>query len=189
MTSLQILPLIAAAALLAYVAWTFNRLVSLRAQARAAWSDIDVQLKRRWDLVPSLVKTVQGYARHEAATLERVTAQRTEASKASTTSERARAENDLSGGLASIMLLAESYPELKADELFLSLHHQLVEVEDDLESARRYYNAVTRDLNTKIDQFPSSLVARATGVRRRDFFEIEDATQRVAPAVNLEQAP
>jgi LemA protein len=185
MTSIEALIAIAAAATLVYAAWVFNRLVSLRARARGAWSDIDVQLKRRWDLVPSLVETVRGYAAHESQALEAVTGQRAEASRAEALPERARAETELSGGLARVTLLAEAYPDLKADGLYASLHEKLVEVEDHLQSARRYYNAVTRDLNTRIDQFPSSIVARLTGIRRRDYFEIEDATHRSAPRVDL----
>jgi LemA protein len=168
-----------------YLWLTFNRLAALSVRADNAWSDIDVQLRKRWDLVPRLVETVGAYARHERRTLEAVTAARSEAQAAAGTEARAGAESGLNRGFAKLLALSESYPDLKADELFRSLHDQLIDVEDDLESARRYYNAVVRDLNTIVAQFPSSLVAGLTGKRAREFFQITDLKAAGAPVVRF----
>ncbi|MCB9845206.1 MAG: LemA family protein [Phycisphaeraceae bacterium] len=165
--------------------WMFNRMVALGARADNAWSDIDVQLRKRWDLVPRLVETVAGYAAHERRTLEEVTEARAGATGAASTEEHARAESRLNEGFARLLAVAEAYPTLKADQLFRSLHDQLIDVEDDLESARRYYNAVTRDFNTLIGQFPASLVARATGRKGRTFFEITDLRAAGVPLVKF----
>ncbi len=174
-------------AVAAYVVLTYNRLAGLFVRADNAWSDIDVQLRKRWDLVPRLVETVGGYARHEGETLEEVTAARAGAAGASGAEQRAGAESRLNAGFARIMALAEAYPDLKADELFRSLHDQLIDVEDDLESARRYYNAVVRDYNTAVAQFPSSLVAAATGKRAREFFQITDLEAAGVPRVRFRE--
>ncbi len=170
---------------LVYGVWTFNRLVSLGARADGSWSDIDVQLKKRWDLVPSLVETVRGYASHERATLEEVVEARSKAKDTSETGARAAAESRLTGGVHRIFALAEDYPDLKADEMYRKLHDQLVDVENDLESARRYYNAVVRDLNTLVAQFPSSLVAGVSGRRAREFFELDAPSERSAPSAKI----
>lgn len=172
---------------LVYVVLTFNRLVGLSVRAENAWSDIDVQLRKRWDLVPRLVETVGGYARHERETLEEVTAARSGAEAAEGAEARAAAESGLNRGFARVFALAEDYPELRADGLFRSLHDQLIDVEDDLESARRYYNAVVRDLNTLVAQFPSSLVAGLTGKRSREFFQITDLASAGVPVVRFDE--
>ncbi len=171
-------------AVVAYVVWTYNRLISLSKRADAAWSDIDVQLKRRWDLVPALVETVKGYARHESSTLEDVVAARGRASQASSVSERGQSEQNLGAAVGRLFALAESYPELKANASFLGLHKSLVDVEDTLQYARRYYNAVIRDWNTLVQTFPSGLVARAAGFRERPYFQLVEA-ERSAPQVNF----
>ena len=167
---------------LAYLAWTYNRLVGLSRRADGAWSDIDVQLKRRWDLVPALVETVKGYARHETGTLESVVKARTEATRAATVPERGDTERDLAGAVGRLFAVAEAYPDLKAGRNFQELHRALVDVENNVQYARRYYNAVVRDLNTLIESFPSSLVASAAGFTTRGYFQIEEA-ERATPRV------
>jgi LemA protein len=167
-----------------YIIWIFNRLISLKIRAANAWSDIDVQLKRRADLVPPLVETVRGYAKHESSTLQEVVQARTQTQASEDVAQRAASETQMSRQIGKLIALAEAYPDLKADKMFLSLHHQLVEVEDHLQSARRYYNAVVRDFNTLMQQFPHSAVAGVLGFKPRSFFEIE-AAQASAPAVDL----
>ena len=166
----------------------FNRLVGLRNRAQAAWSDIDVQLKRRHDLVGNLVETVKGYAAHERNTLESVTTARTRAETARSQALPARAgeaEQVLTGEVGRLFALAEAYPDLKASDRFLDLQRALVEVEDALQNARRYYNAVVRDLNTRIQTFPDLFIARPLGFREREFFELEDRSEALAPHVDL----
>lgn len=162
----------------------YNSLIKLRVQADAAWADIDVQLKRRYDLVPNLVDTVKGYASHERDTLDAVIEARSRAMMAQGPAEKAQAEGELSGTLKSLFALAESYPQLRAVESFTSLQGTLTQIEDAIQNARRYYNAVVRDLNTKIHQFPSNLVARTFAFREREFFEVSDA-ERSVPRVNF----
>lgn len=173
-----------AGVLIIYLVWTYNRLVSLGNRAEGAWSDIDVQLKRRWDLVPALVATVEGYARHESQTLERAVSARQQATTAGSVGARGEHEKQLSAAVQSIFALAEAYPNLKANENFLDLHKSLVEIENNVQYARRYYNAVVRDLNTLLASFPSNLVAGVLGFRRREFFQI-DEDERAAPRVQL----
>jgi LemA protein len=172
---------IVAALIVAYAAWTFNRLVRLRARARAAWSDIDVQLERRADLVPALVATVKGYAKHEASTLEEVVAARTPESVAA----RGAQEGKLEDAVHRIFALAEAYPDLKASASFRDLHTSLVEIEDTLQHARRYYNAVVRDLNTLVSSVPSNVVAGLCGFRPHEYFQLDSDDERAAPAVDL----
>ena len=176
------------AAALLYAIWVFNRLIRLGARADGSWSDIDVQLRRRWDLVPRLAQIARTYADHERQTLEEAVAARTAAAARSSEgpATRAPAESALGARGQQLIALAEQYPDLKANTLFEELHAQLVDVEDDLQAARRYYNAVVRDLNTLASRFPSSLVARLTGRRTREFFEIEDPRQRAAPSIAME---
>ena len=162
----------------------YNSLVKLRTQADTAWSDIDVQLKRRHDLVPNLVETVRGYTAHERATLESVIAARSRALSAEGPGERGRAEASLTGALGSLFALAEAYPELRASDGFRELHRSLARLEEDISQSRRYYNAVVRDYNTRAGQIPTNLVARAFGFREREFFQI-DQEERATPAVRL----
>ncbi|MDX1423556.1 MAG: LemA family protein [Kiloniellales bacterium] len=158
-----------------YVVVTYNAFVSLRVRVGEAWSDIEVQMKRRYNLIPNLVETVKGYARHEAGTLEKVVQARSEAmANQGTPEQQARSENILTSALKSLFALAEAYPDLKANENFLSLQNDLAEVEDKIQAARRYYNGVVRDNNTKVDQFPSNLVARAFRFIKAEFFELEE---------------
>jgi LemA protein len=162
----------------------YNALVSLKVRADGAWADIDVQLKRRYDLIPNLVETVKGYASHEKGTLEAVVNARARAMSAQSPAERAEAENALTGTLKSLFALAEAYPQLRAAETFATLQTSLSNIEESIQNARRYYNAVVRDLNTKILQFPSNLVARMFGFQQREFFEVGDA-ERAVPKVSF----
>lgn len=154
----------------AAVAVVFNDLVAARNQVRAAWSDIDVQLTRRHDLVPQLVAAVQGYAGHERATLALVTELRARAMAAASLQDKARLEGELAGQVQRILALQESYPDLKASANFLALQRELVEIEDHLQYARRFYNGAVRDLNNRIETFPSLFVARTANFRAAEFF-------------------
>jgi LemA protein len=162
----------------------YNGLVKLKVAADGAWADIEVQLKRRHDLVPNLVETVKGYASHERGTLEAVVQARSAAMSATTPAQKAGAENMLTGALKSLFALAESYPQLRAAENFGQLQGSLGSIEEAIQNARRYYNAVVRDLNTRIAQFPGNLIARSFGFRARDFFEIAEA-ERAVPKVSF----
>lgn len=164
---------------------TYNRLIGLRQRSEAAWSDIDVQLKRRTDLVPNLVETVKGYAAHERATLEQVVRARGAAVAAGTPQARAQAEGQLSTALRQLFALAEAYPELKANRNFQSLQHSLTEIEGAVQDSRRYYNAVARDLNTAIESFPSNFVATFFRFARRAYFELERPEDRQVPRVSF----
>ncbi|MEN8160941.1 MAG: LemA family protein [Myxococcota bacterium] len=163
----------------------YNRLVRLRNGGESAWSDIDVQLKRRWELIPNLVETVKGYAQHEQATLEQVTAARSRAMQATTPAEHASAESALQGVLKSLFAVAEAYPELRANENFLGLQRELSGLEEAIQNARRYYNAVVRDLNTAIESFPANLLAGPFGFEKREYFELDSTEERTAPQVSF----
>ena len=176
--------LLAGAVLLLYAIWIFNRLIQLRQLADNAWSDIDVQLKRRHDLIPQLVSVVKGHAGFERGTLEAVVAARQRAEAASGPAARAAAEEPVAGSLRRIFALAEAYPELRAAQSFLELQRSLSAVEEPLQQARRYYNAVVRDLNTKLAQFPSNLVAGLLRFQPREFFGL-DAAERAVPEVSV----
>ena len=177
---------IVALALLGWAVLAFNRLVRLRNQVRAGWSDIDVQLIRRHDLVPALVEAVRAYAGHERAAFERVTALRGEAMAASSPARLAAIESQLEHDVGRLLVLKESYPELKASENFLKLQRDLVDVEDHLQYARRFYNGAVRALNDGAQRFPDLLVARLFGFREAEFFEANEGS-RAAPAVELDR--
>jgi LemA protein len=166
-------------ALVVLVFVLYNGLVRLKVQADAAWADIDVQLKRRYDLIPNLVETVKGYASHEKGTLEAVIAARSAAMSASGPAAKGEAENQLTGALKSLFALSEAYPQLRAAENFSALQASLSSIEDAIQNARRYYNAVVRDLNTRILTFPSNLVARTFAFREREYFEIAEGESSV----------
>jgi LemA protein len=157
----------------------YNGLVRTRTQAQEAFSDIDVQLKRRYDLIPNLVSTVQGYAAHEKTVFEDVTNARSQAMQATGTA-RAGAENQLSGALKSLFAVAENYPDLKANQNFLALQNELTDTEDKIQAARRFYNGMVRDLNTKIQVFPTNIFANAFGFTKMDFFgnDLTDAEKQ-----------
>jgi LemA protein len=180
--ALAVIAVIALAAISIY-----NGLVRLNVQVDNAWSDIDVQLKRRHDLIPNVVETVKGYAAHEKGTLEAVVNARARAVsvQGAGPAERGQAEGALTSALRGLFALAEAYPQLRATENFGQLQATLAQIEDAVQNARRYYNAVVRDLNTRVQQFPSNLVAGMFGFRNREFFEIPDAAQRETPQVKF----
>ena len=163
----------------------YNGLIRLRVQCDNAWSDIDVQLKRRYDLVPNLVETVKGYAGHEKGTLEAVVQARNSAMSAQGPAAKADAENMLTGALRQVFALAEAYPQLRAVESFTQLQNTLNSLEDTIQNARRYYNAVVRDLNTKIQVFPSNIIANMFNFKPREFFEVSAPAERDAPKVSF----
>jgi len=162
----------------------YNALVQLRVRTDSAWSDIDVQLKRRHDLIPNLVETAKGYATHEKSTFEDIAKFRSMAMQATSPADKAVAENQLTGALKSLFAVAENYPELKANDQFLQLQSSLSQTEDTIQNARRYYNAVVRDLNTKIQVFPTNILAGMFGFKARQFFEVAD-TDREPVAVKF----
>lgn len=168
------------AVLVIWVILSFNGLVNLKNNAAEAWSDIDVQLKRRYDLIPNLVNTVKGYASHESATLEKVVALRNTAMQGGTASvaDQAKVENQISGALKSIFALAENYPDLKANTNFLELQRELSDTENKIQAARRFYNTNVRDLNTAIESFPGMIFAKAFNFTPREFFELDDAAAK-----------
>jgi LemA protein len=175
--------------LVLFAVLTYNALARLRLLAANAWSDIDVQLKRRHDLVPTLVAVVKGHAGYEKGTLEAVVDARSRAMSASGPAAAGEAERALGASVGQILALAEAYPDLKAGESFLSLQRNLSEIEDHVQNARRYYNAVVRDLNTKIQQFPSNLIARSLGFRPREFFGLTDQSEQAVPQIDLGTGP
>ena len=189
MTALALLVLVLLMFPVLWVAWTFNRLVSLRNRMRAAWADIDALLKRRAELIPNLVAAVRGYLGHEEDTLTQVTEARTRAQAAGdgaeAQGERAAAENALTRRVHRLLAVVEDYPELRANVNVLDLQAQLIATEDDLASARRYYNAVVRDFNTLRDTFPNLLVAEVLGFERARHFELTDLAERSAPGADL----
>jgi len=153
----------------------YNSLVSLRQKVSEAWSDIDVQLKRRYDLIPNLVETVKGYATHESTVFEDVTKARSQAMNASGLHDKSEAENMLSGTLKSLFAVSESYPELKANENFLELQRELSDTENKIQASRRFYNSVVMSLNTKIESFPDSAIASIGKFEKKEYFEIAEA--------------
>lgn len=164
----------------------FNMLVRLRNHCREAWAGIETELKRRYDLVPNLVETVKGYARHEASLFERVTEARTRAiASEGSPGSQASDENQLVESLKRLLLVVENYPELKANRHFLELQKELSNTEDRIQAARRFYNANVRDFNTRIEVFPSNLVAGLFGFKQEEFFEIQSAVERAAPDVRM----
>jgi len=168
---------IAAAAVLWFVA-VYNGFIRLVNRAKEAWSDIDVQLKRRYNLIPNLVETVKGYAAHERELFEKVTEARTKAMGAQSVKEHAESENMLAGALKSLFAVSENYPQLKANENFLELQRELSDTENKIQAARRFYNANVRDLNIKIDSFPANLIANLFGFKKMDFFELEEGAAK-----------
>ncbi len=168
-------------------AWMYNSLVTLNQRSQEAWSDITVQLKRRYDLIPNLVKTVQGYAKHEKGVFEEVTAARTQAMNATGIEETAKADNMLQNTLKSLFAVAEAYPDLKASQNFRDLQAELVDTEDKIQAARRFYNGVVRDFNTKRTTFPTNIFAGLFGFRQdKTYFELDEAqSAAVAEPVNV----
>jgi len=168
---------------LVYVVVTYNGLVNLRNLIRESWADVDTELKRRYDLVPNLVATVKGYAAYEKDVLERVVAARAKAlASVGDTASQARDENELVDSLKGLFAVVERYPDLKASGQYLALQRELVNTEDRIQAARRFFNGNVRDYNNKVEMFPSSIIARVGGFRRHDFFEIAEL-ERAAPSV------
>jgi len=177
--------LAAVGAIVVFIIVSYNRLVSLTQRSQSAWSDVDVQLKRRTDLVPNLVESVKGYAAHERDTLDAVVKARSAAVAAQTPDSRAQAEGQLSQALRGLFALAESYPDLKATANFQSLQPSLSEIEEAVQNARRYFNAVIRDLNTAIQEFPSNLVAGFFQFKPHAYFELDRPDERQVPKVSF----
>lgn len=183
------LPLIILALIVLAAGWavmTYNRFVTLTTRIQEAWADIDVQLKRRYDLIPNLVETVKGYAAHESGTLSQVTEMRTRAMQATTPEAKASAENMLSGTLKSLFAVSENYPQLKANENFLELQRELSDTENKLQAARRFYNSVVQDLNAGIRMFPSSYVAAWGNFTAKEFFQLGDADAAAKEPVKVQ---
>lgn len=178
------------AAIAAFLAFVYNSLVKLKNKVDEAWSDIDTQLKRRYDLIPNLVETVKGYAAHEAQTLESVIQARNTAMAAQTPAQKEQAENMISSALKTIFALAENYPDLKANQNFLNLQNTLKEIEEHVQMSRRYYNGTVRDFNTTIQIFPNNLIAGKLGFTAREFFQAtEEEKQNVAVNFTGQQPP
>jgi LemA protein len=167
-------PLTLILAIAAYAVVVYNGLVKLRVLVDEAWSGIDVQLKRRYDLIPNLVETVKGYAKHEKKLFEKVTQLRTGAMKAGTPEAKGKAEAELANTLKTVFAVAENYPELKANTNFMKLQDELTVIEEEVQSARRYYNGAVRDFNMKLQVFPTNLIAGMLGFKKREFFEAEE---------------
>jgi len=173
--SILIILAIVAGAILLWIVAVYNGLITLRNRAKEAFSDIDVQLKRRYDLIPNLVETVKGYAAHEREVFEKVTEARTRAMGAQTLKEKGEAENVLSGTLKTLFAVSENYPQLRASENFQKLQDELTDTENKIQAARRFYNSNVRDLNIKIETFPANTIANIFGFKQMEFFGVEEA--------------
>jgi LemA protein len=159
----------------------YNRFVRLVNRAKEAWADIEVQLKRRYDLIPNLVSTVKGYATHESTAFEKVTEARAKAISASSVAERGQAENMLQGALKSLFAVSEAYPDLKANQNFLELQRELSDTENKIQAARRFYNTNVRDLNIALESFPGNVIGGAFGFKKNEFFDLEDNSPAQEP--------
>ena len=164
-----------------WVIAAYNLFIRLVTRSEEAWADIDVQLKRRYNLIPNLVNTVKGYATHEQKTLDNVTKARTTAMNAGNVAEQGQAENMLSGALKSLFAVSEAYPDLKANENFLELQRELSDTENKIQAARRFYNTNVRDLNIKVDSFPQNVIANIFKFSKKEFFEIEEGSEEKEP--------
>ena len=171
--------------ILVWVVAIYNGMVQLRVRAEGAWSDISVQLKRRYDLIPNVVETVKGYAAHEQRVFQQVTEARSRAMQVTGPKEKEAAEGALTGTLKTLFAVAENCPQLRANENFMSLQQSLTQVEETLQGARRYYNAVVRDYNTKLTVFPDRLIAQAGGFQPKEFFQLDSAAEANAPKVSF----
>lgn len=177
----SVIAFIVVVAILLWLWATYNGLVTARLRIDEAWSDINVQLKRRYDLIPNIVNAVKGYVKHESSVLEQVTAARSRALEANGIGQKAEAENQLAGALKSLFAVAEDYPDLKANQNFLQLQEELVDTEDKIQAARRFYNGSVRDYNIKLQVFPTNTIARMLGFTHRDFFEVDNQTEVEKP--------
>lgn len=185
MTTLLWIVLAVIAVVVAALIAMYNGLIRFKVRVDEAWSDIDVQLKRRYDLIPNLVETVKGYAAHEQGTLQKVVEARAAAMQAGNTTEKAKTENMLSDTLKSIFALAENYPDLKANQNFLELQKELRDTENKIQAARRFYNGNVRDFNTKLQVFPTNIIGNMLGFKDREFFGIEDEKEKEAVQVKF----
>ena len=165
--------------------WAYNRFVTLTNRCEEGWSDIDVQLKRRYDLIPNLVETVKGYAAHEAGTLQKVTEARTKAMGAQSVAQHAEAENMLTGALKTLFAVSESYPDLKANTNFVELQRELSDTENKIQAARRFYNSVVIELQNAIEQFPTNLIGNMFGFKTREFFQLGENEQAAKEPVKV----
>lgn len=172
--------------ILAWLWLAYNGLVRLKNQTDEAWSDIDVQLKRRYDLIPNLVETVKGYATHEREAFENVTKARSAAMGASTPEAKGQAENMLTGALKSVFAIAEAYPDLKANQNFAKLQDELSDTENKIQAARRFYNGNVRDLNTRVESFPTNMIAKNLGFAKREFFALNEADAAAKEPVKVQ---
>ncbi len=175
-------------AVIGYLIAIYNKFVSLRAGIDSSWSDIDVQLKRRYDLIPALVDTVKGYKEYEASTLENVIKARQQGMSATTVADKSAAEGMLTNALGKLFALAEAYPDLKANTTFLTLQNELSGIEDTIQNARRYYNAIVRDYNAKVESFPDLIVAQKFNFTQRSYFELDESEAEAAkkmPKIDL----
>ena len=179
------IPVGVAAVVVVWAVAAYNGLVQLRVRADGAWADISVQLKRRYDLIPNLVETVKGYAAHEKNVFIQVTEARSRAMQATNPKEKEAAEGMLTGTLKSLFAVAENYPQLRANENFMGLQQSLGQVEEAVQGARRYYNAVVRDYNTKIAELPDRVIAQAGGFTPKEFFQLDSAEEGKAPKVTF----
>ena len=186
--TLPIAILIVAALIVLWAIVAYNRFITLRTRSEEAWSDVEVQMKRRYNLIPNIVETVKAYAKHEAGTLEKVTAARTAAMGATTLAEHAQAENMLSSTLKSLFAVSEAYPDLKANQNFLQLQDELTDAEDKIQASWRFYNSNVRDYNTKLQHFPANIIGNIFRFQVKEFFELtetEAATVREVPKVKF----
>lgn len=173
--------------IIVFVVWAYNSMITMRNRVKEAWSDIDVQLKRRYNLIPNIVESVKGYAAHEDSVFTKVTEARSKAINATNMKDHGAAENMLSGALKSLFAVAESYPELKANENFLQLQNELVDTEDKIQASRRFYNGNVRDFNTKIQQFPGSIIANIFKFKAEEFFELDNEKEKEPVEVSFKK--
>ena len=185
MSTYLIIILSVVAVIILWIIAVFNSIIRLKNRVKEAWADIDVQLKRRYDLIPNLVEAVKGYMEHESSVFEKVTEARTKAMGATGTAQKAEAENILSGALKTLFAVSENYPQLRASENFLKLQEELSDTENKIQAARRFYNTNAMDFNTKQETFPSNVIASAFGFQKSEFFELAEAAEREAPKVKF----
>ncbi|MES2668224.1 MAG: LemA family protein [Patescibacteria group bacterium] len=185
MNTISIVLLVVLGLVVLWVVFAYNGFVSLRNRAKEAWADIDVQMKRRYDLIPNLIETVKGYASHERETLESVTAARTAAMGAQTVEQHAEAENMLTGALKSLFAVSESYPDLKANTNFLELQRELSDTENKIMAARRFYNSTVQSLNTAIEQFPGNVIAGPFGFKQMELYELAESESAAREPVKV----
>ena len=177
------LAFVAIGLIIIWLIWTFNRLVIKRNRVEEAWSDIDIQLKRRYNLIPNLVEIVKAYAKHETQIFTKIAEARSQALSARTLAQHAAAENSLTAALHGLFAIAENYPDLKASQNFLQLQNELSDTEDKIQAARRFYNSNVRDFNSALQTFPNNLIAKAFGFKEKEFFHLEETKEKEVPSI------